>query len=126
VNTKSLAFASFHVGRSSSQAFVQSRRFTARLEDLAKESADDVLLGIENDLLHNPERGPIISGTGGIRKARAADPRRGKGKRGGFRYMYYYLEQDGQILLLLIFSKNEQDNLTAAQKKWLREHREEL
>jgi hypothetical protein len=49
--------------------FVQSRRFTARLEDLAKESADDVLLGIENDLLQNPERGPIISGTGGIRKA---------------------------------------------------------
>jgi hypothetical protein len=28
--------------------------------------------------------------------------------------MYYYLEQDGQILLLLIFSNNEQDNLTAA------------
>jgi hypothetical protein len=40
--------------------------------------------------------------------------------------MYYYLERDGQIFLLMIFSKDEQDNLTAAQKKWLREHRESL
>ena len=106
--------------------FIQSRVFTRRLDLLAREYADDVLANIENDLLQNPERGDSIQGTGGIRKSRAADPSRGKGKRGGFRYMYYYIEQDGQILLLMIFSKNEQDNLTAAQKKWLREHREEL
>jgi hypothetical protein len=106
--------------------FIQSRVFTRRLDLLAREYADDVLANIENDLLQNPERGDLIQGTGGIRKSRAADPSRGKGKRGGFRYMYYYIEQDGQILLLMIFSKNEQDNLTAAQKKWLREHREEL
>src|SRR5271156_2681289 len=106
--------------------FIQSRAFTRRLDILAKEYADDVLTNIENDLLQNPERGDLIQGPGGIRKSRAADPSRGKGKRGGFRYMYYYIEQDGQILLLMIFSKNEQDNLTAAQKKWLREHREEL
>jgi hypothetical protein len=106
--------------------FIQSRVFTRRLDLLAREHADDVLASIENDLLQNPERGDLIQGTGGIRKSRAADPSRGKGKRGGFRYMYYYIEQDGQILLLMIFSKNEQDNLTAAQKKWLREHREEL
>jgi mRNA-degrading endonuclease RelE of RelBE toxin-antitoxin system len=106
--------------------FIQSRRFTARLDALAKGNADEVLLQIENDLLQNPERGPVITGTGGIRKARAADPSRGKGKSGGFRYMYYYIEQDDQILLLLIFSKDEQDNLTAEQKKWLRENRETL
>jgi hypothetical protein len=83
-------------------------------------------MNIENDLLLNPERGALIEGTGGIRKSRAADPSRGKGKRGGFRYMYYYIEQDGQILLLLIFSKDEQDNLSADQKKWLRENRGNL
>jgi mRNA-degrading endonuclease RelE of RelBE toxin-antitoxin system len=106
--------------------FIQSRRFTSRLDNLAKDRADDVLMNIENDLLKNPERGTLIQGTGGIRKSRAADPFRGKGKRGGFRYMYYYIEQDGQILLLLIFSKDEQDNLSAAQKKWLRENRGNL
>jgi hypothetical protein len=103
--------------------FIQSRSFTARLDALAKDHADDVLLGIENDLLENPQRGPIVPATGGIRKARAANPQRGKGKSGGFRYMYYYVEKDGQIFLLMIFSKDEQDNLTAAQKKWLRENR---
>jgi hypothetical protein len=106
--------------------FIQSRVFTRRLDLLAREHADDVLANIENDLLQNPERDDLIQGTGGIRKSRAADPSRGKGKRSGLRYMYYYIEQDGQILLLMIFSKNEQDNLTAAQKRWLREHREEL
>jgi hypothetical protein len=54
---------------------------------------------------------------------------RGKGKSGGFRYMYYYIERDGQIFLLMVFNKNEQDNLTEKQKKTLsiliRELREE-
>ena len=77
------------------------------------------MLEIENDLLENPERGPVIQGTAGVRKARVADPTRGKGKSGGFRYMYYYIERDGQIFLLMIFSKNEQADLTAQQKKLL-------
>jgi integrase/recombinase XerD len=48
---------------------------------------------------------------------------------GGFRYMYYYIERDGQIFLLMVFNKNEQDNLTEKQKETLssliRELREE-
>jgi hypothetical protein len=43
--------------------------------------------------------------------------------------MYYYIEQDGQVFLLMVFNKNEQDNLTEKQKKTLsnliRELREE-
>ena len=84
---------------------------------------------IQNDLLENPKRGPVISGTSGVRKSRVADPTRGKGKSGGFRYMYYYIERDGQIFLLMVFNKDEQDNLTKNQKKTLsnliRELREE-
>ena len=86
---------------------------------LAKHRADDVLLEIQNDLLENPKRGSVIEGTSGVRKSRAADPTRGKGKSGGFRYMYYYIERDGQIFLLMVFNKNEQDNLTERQKKTL-------
>ncbi len=63
----------------------------------------------------------MIQGTAGVRKARVADPTRGKGTRGGFRYMYYYIEKDGQVLLLMIFSKNEQADLTSAQKKMLKQ-----
>ena len=54
-----------------------------------------------------------------------------KERAAGFRYMYYYIERDGQIFLLMVFNKNEQDNhnLTQKQKKTLcnliRELREE-
>ena len=86
---------------------------------LAKHRADDVLLEIQNDLLENPKRGSVIEGTSGVRKSRASDPTRGKGKCGGFRYMYYYFERDEQIFLLMVFNQNEQDNLPQKQKKTL-------
>ncbi|HVH72456.1 MAG TPA: type II toxin-antitoxin system RelE/ParE family toxin [Candidatus Dormibacteraeota bacterium] len=101
--------------------FIELPAFTKRLIALAGDHGDEVLLEIENDLLENPERGPVIQGTAGVRKARVADPTRGKGKRGGFRYMYYYIERDGQVFLLMIFGKNEQADLTPQQKKSLRQ-----
>lgn len=99
--------------------FIEFPAFTNRLMALAKEHADDVLLEIQNDLLANPKRGKVVQGTAGVRKARATDSARGKGKRGGFRYLYFYIERDGQIFLLMVFSKDEQDDLTKDQKKTL-------
>lgn len=97
--------------------FIEFPAFTQRLQALAKEHFDEVLLEIQNDLLKNPERGPVIEGTSGVRKARVGNPARGKGKSGGFRYMYYYIAKEGQIYLLMVFGKDEQDNLTKQQKK---------
>jgi hypothetical protein len=99
--------------------FIEFPAFTARLMALAKDHADDVLLEMQNDLLANPKCGKVVQGTAGVRKARASDPNRGKGKRGGYRYLYYYIERDGQIYLLMVFSKDEQDDLTKDQKKML-------
>ena len=101
--------------------FIEFPAFTKRLDALAKDRADDILLAIQNDLLENPRRGPVVEETAGVRKARVADPTRGKGKSGGFRYLYSYIEQDGQIFLLMIFSKNEQADLTKQQKKSLKQ-----
>ena len=101
--------------------FIEFPVFTNRLRALAGDRADDVLQEIQSDLLENPERGRVIQGTAGVRKARVADPTRGKGKSGGFRYMYYYIEQDGQVFLLMIFSKNDQADLTSMQKKTLKQ-----
>jgi len=99
--------------------FIEFPVFTRRLHVLAEEHADKVLLTIQNDLIQNPTRGKVVQGTAGVRKSRAADPTRGKGKRGGFRYLYYYIERDGQIFLLFIFDKNEQGDLTKEQRKTL-------
>jgi hypothetical protein len=68
--------------------FIESRVFTRRLRNLSKGRAPDEFSAIQSDLLGNPEAGRMVQGLGGIRKARAADPKRGKGKRGGFRYLY--------------------------------------
>ena len=45
---------------------------------------DDAFLKLQRLLMLNPEAGALIPGTGGLRKLRFADERRGKGKRGGF------------------------------------------
>jgi hypothetical protein len=97
-----------------------------RLEALAQDHADDVLLEIQSDLLENPERGKVVQGTSGARKSRATNPSRGKGKRGGFRYLYYYIKRDEQIFLLMLFDKDDQDNLTKEQKKALARQIKEL
>lgn len=89
--------------------------------ELAGDSADEVLQGIQNELLQNPERGWLVKGLGGIRKARAADPTRRKGKRGGYRYMHLHLEHRDRIHLLFLFGKNEQEDLSPRQRAALRQ-----
>jgi mRNA-degrading endonuclease RelE of RelBE toxin-antitoxin system len=104
--------------------FIEFRGFTERLHRLAKGEADLVLRAIQGDLLANPSRGIVIPGLAGIRKARAGNPSRGKGKRGGFRYLYYFLERDDEIYLLFLLDKDEQEDLNESRKPpyepWLR------
>ncbi len=70
--------------------------------------------------MQNPELGDVMSGTGGFRKARWEDTRRGKGKRGGLRIIYYYLTSDQQIWFFTLYSKNEAVDLTPEEKKVLK------
>lgn len=51
---------------------------------------------LQNRLAINPDLGDVMPGTGGFRKLRWADPRRGKGRRGGLRIIYYYFLADQQ------------------------------
>lgn len=106
--------------------FIESRLFTRRLAELAGDSAEDVLARIQADLLENPARGRMVQGLGGIRKARASNPGRAKGKRGGFRYLYLCLERRGHIHLLFLLDKGEQEDLSADERKALRGTVEEL
>ncbi len=100
--------------------FIESHAFTRRLRELAGDSADDVLREIQDDLAENPGRGDVVQGLGGIRKARAANPARAKGKRGGYRYLFIYLESKNHIHLLYLLDKNEQADLDKEQRKTLR------
>ena len=51
---------------------------------------DDGFRGLQGALMKTPEAGDVIEGTGGLRKLRHGDARRGKGKRGGLRVIYYW------------------------------------
>lgn len=85
-----------------------SRRADALLstEDRAK------LIGT---LARDPMAGDVMPGLGGVRKLRFAP--KGRGKSGGFRVIYYVLTESQPILALLIYGKNEQGDLSSAQRK---------
>ena len=73
---------------------------------------DEAFLSLQNYLLENPTAGVVIPGSGSLRKLRWADPSRGKGKRGGLRLIYLYLPEFERILLIDVYGKDEQDDLS--------------
>jgi mRNA-degrading endonuclease RelE of RelBE toxin-antitoxin system len=82
---------------------------------------DDSFRRLQRLLMINPEAGALIRGTGGLRKLRFADERRGKGKRGGLRVIYYWWDSGLQFWLFTIYDKDEQSDLTKPQREMLRQ-----
>jgi hypothetical protein len=97
--------------------FFETPVFTRRLPEYLSDAAYRALQGA---LLENPDFGGVMPGTGGFRKARWQDPRRGKGKRGGLRVIYYYLRDDNQIWFFTLYDKDEATDLTSDEKKMLK------
>lgn len=82
---------------------------------------DDELARLQFFLAANPESGDLVPGEGGIRKLRWRDPRRGKGKRGGLRIIYYCFLADREIWLLTLYDKNEASDLSKEDKDILKQ-----
>ena len=89
--------------------------FTKRVEKLLDRESYRLL---QLRLVTDPEAGDLMKGTGGLRKIRWQGS--GRGKRGGVRVIYYWVRKDGVILMLLVYGKNEQDDLTAEQRAVLK------
>jgi hypothetical protein len=68
-------------------------------------------------IARNPRAGTLVTGTGGIRKIRWA--RKGMGKSGGVRIIYFFYNENIPVFLLTIFGKNEKTNLTKAERNEL-------
>jgi mRNA-degrading endonuclease RelE of RelBE toxin-antitoxin system len=64
-----------------------------------------------------PEDHPVIAGAGGFRKARWA--RRGKGKSGGFRVVYFFMTEPVRIYMASIYAKSRKQTLSAADQNVL-------
>ena len=82
--------------------------------------SDEAFRMLQAVLMKSPYAGDAIEGTGGLRKLRFADARRGKGKRGGLRVIYYWWEAGLQFWLYTLYDKNERDDLSPQQRKTLK------
>lgn len=61
-----------------------------------------------------------MPGAGGIRKLRWKDPRRGKGRRGGLRVIYYCFLSEQEIWLLTLYDKDEAADLSKDERDKLK------
>jgi hypothetical protein len=62
----------------------------------------------------------MVPGAGGIRKLRRKGPRRGKGRRGGLRVIYYCFLSVQEIWLLTLYDKDKAADLTKDERDHLR------
>lgn len=76
---------------------------------------DKAYQALQAQLMANPEAGDVIQDTGGLRKLRWADGRRGKGKRSGLRVIYYRWLGGAQFWLFTLYGKDEAADLTPRQ-----------
>ncbi len=90
------------------RTFVEVPLFSKRWKEIGL--SDDELRILQIMLLKDPQSGPIMEGTGGIRKVRF--PLGNKGKSGSVRVCYTDFEEYEVIYLITAFTKDEQDNLT--------------
>jgi len=97
--------------------FFEAPAFTRHLSEYLD---DEGYWSLQQELARKPEAGALIPGTGGFRKVRWADMRRGKGRRGGLRVIYYHFAAEHQIWLMTLYGKNEAADLTPGEKKALK------
>ena len=95
--------------------FIETPTFTKLVNQLMDDAS---YAELQKHLAAHPADGDLIRNSGGIRKIRWAGS--GRGKRGGLRVIYYWWVAKDRISMLLVYPKNERDDLTAEQIKLLR------
>lgn len=98
------------------RTFIEVPLFTKRWKEIGL--SDEDLLALQIMLLKNPESGPVMEGTGGIRKVRFALENRGKS--GSVRVCYTDFDEYEVTYLITAFTKNEQSNLSDEEKNVLK------
>jgi mRNA-degrading endonuclease RelE of RelBE toxin-antitoxin system len=94
--------------------FVETPVFTKVITGLLD---DEDYRRLQIALMLRPEQGPIIRGTGGLRKVRWA--KAGAGKRGGLRVIYYGAPKESVVCMVYAYSKSDQADLTPTQERLL-------
>ena len=94
------------------RTFIEIPLFSRRWTEIGLD--EDDLLALQIMLLKDPESGPVMEGTGGIRKVRF--PLKNRGKSGSVRVCYADFEEFEVTYLITAFTKAERENLTPEEK----------
>ena len=94
--------------------FIETRIFTRAIRRLL---LDDEYRALQLALVFRPEQGPVIRGSGGLRRVRWGAG--GHGKRGGVLIIYYWDKARGTFYMLFAYSKSEQEDLNPEQLQLL-------
>lgn len=94
------------------KTFIQTNEFSRNWEELGFDDED--LRKLELEIMKNPQIGPVIRGTGKLRKMRFSFPDRGKS--GSVRVCYVDFVIQEAIYLVTVYSKKEKDNLTQTER----------
>ncbi len=97
-------------------SFVETRLFTRLVQEYL---SDDEYARLQRELIRDPEAGAVVRGSGGVRKLRWAAA--GRGKRGGYRVIYFVRRLKGMIWMLTMYPKNIADAIPAHLLKRIRE-----
>jgi len=101
-------------------SFVETPLFSKLVDEYLSE---DEYRRLQQALIDAPESGAVIRGSGGVRKLRWAAP--GRGKRGGYRVIYYLRKPKGVVWMLTMYPKNVADTIAAHVLKQIREEIED-
>lgn len=93
---------------------VETHGFIASAAGLLSE---EERVGVVEMLARDPACGDVIPGTGGLRKVRIRMT--GRGKSGGARVIYFFLNLGTPVVALMVYAKNRTAQLTKAQEKEL-------
>ncbi len=80
---------------------------------------DDEYAELQQFMMENPEAGDVVRESGGVRKLRWK--RKGMGKRGGLRVIYFVRYQPNEIWLLTLYAKAKPENVPAHILRQLKE-----
>jgi len=97
-------------------SFIETRLFSRLVQEYLTDQEYGKLQG---ELIKNPEAGTVVRGSGGVRKLRWAAT--GRGKRGGYRVIYFVRRLKGIIWMLTIYPKNVTDSIPGHVLKQIRE-----
>ena len=100
---------------------IETLAFTRRVMALL---SDDEYTAMQWFLRFKPDAGDVIQGAGGARKVRWR--KKGQGKRGGLRAIYFHHAEKDTLWMLALYEKKEKEDLSKSDKEVIKQLIQEI